>query len=171
MSLSLPMLMTVLALSARGDIYSCRNASGQVSYQDHPCAGAKSAPLARGEDEAASLRALQRALAQRRPRASTPLVSGQPYVGRGGYSVEFVSEAQLASCSQQFFHCARGNAVAMDACVDRLPRCTASSHAGCCPQQCITRYQNLRQQGQGMAGAVRLALLDPDAPACASAAR
>lgn len=161
-------MLTAFALLGRGEIFSCRNAAGQLIFQDQPCAGAKSAPLAASEDSAAGLSALRRALAQRRP-AQTPPTSAP--TGQSTFASGPVSEAQLSACSARFFDCAHGNAPAMDRCVSALPRCTANQRSSCCPQACIARYQGFRQQGLGMAAAVRLALIDPSAPGCGSAAQ
>ena len=158
-------MLTAFALLGRGEIFNCRNASGQVVFQDQPCAGVKSAPLAASEDSAAGLRALRRALVQRRP---TQVLGAQ--AGRRTPDSAPVGQAQLSACSARFFDCAHGNGPAMDRCVSSLPRCTTSQRSQCCPQACIARYQGLRQQGHGMAAAVRLALLDPSAPGCGLAA-
>ena len=176
MDLILPLLL-VLALGAPGDIYRCSDAAGKVSFQDRPCAGGHSAQLARhGEDAASSERQLQQWLDRYRRRqgaASTAQPGGGPdgqvrIPGRNSASA--VSEAQLAMCSERFLECAQADAAAMDACVDQLPRCSAEGAAPCCPQACIGRYQSLRAEGEELASSVRLALLDPAAPACGSAA-
>ncbi len=169
--LTLSSLLLAVALAAPGDIYRCKDAAGAVSYQDHPCAGASTAPMIKaGDDSAASQLALQQWLDGYRQRSDAG--RGQPTsrplsLPRSGTGAA-VSEAQLAMCSERFLHCAHGDAATMDRCVDRLPRC-GSGGAPCCPQACIARYQGLRQSGQPLASAVRLALLDPDAPACGGA--
>ena len=174
MSLSAAVLLSAMSLLATGDIYRCRTAGGAVSFQDKPCAGGASARLAtRGEDSTKSLSALQRWLDVQDPRpARGPKSSSPPQSARvrvplvpGGP----VSEAQLAGCSERFLHCASGNAVTMDACVERLPRCSATGSGPCCPQACISRYQSLRGDGHKLSSAVRMALLDPQAPACSVA--
>ena len=169
--LTLTMIVLVAALGAPGEIYRCQNASGAVSFQDKPCAGAASASrISAGNDSAASQLALQQwldAYRQRAPSASRSTAPARTYQRAGVGSVGgAVSEAQLAMCSERFLHCARGDGAAMDRCVDALPRCGASGAAPCCPQACVSRYQGLRADGQPMANAVRLALLDPAAPAC-----
>jgi hypothetical protein len=168
MSIFATLLLTA-ALAAPGEIYRCPNASGGVSYQDKPCAGsaAGSAPLvAAGDDSAASQRALQHWLDGYRTRVATSTPAAAPREPRGGSVTGSVSESQLAMCSERFLHCAHGNEATMDRCVDRLPRCGSGAAAPCCPQACIERYQGLRQGGAELATSVRLALLDPDAPAC-----
>jgi hypothetical protein len=169
MSILAALLLTV-ALAAPGDIYRCPNAAGGLSYQDKPCAGsaAGNAPMvAAGDDSAASQRALQQWLDGYRTRVATRAPTAAPTRAayRGGVSGA-VSEAQLAMCSERFLDCASGNAAAMDRCIDRLPRCGSAGGAPCCPQACVSRYQGLRQGGAELATSVRLALLDPDAPAC-----
>lgn len=162
----------MLALSAPGEIYRCRDASGALAYQDHPCAGsASSAKLAAGGDSAASQLELQQWLDGYRKRsggskAPAPTVGRQAYPALSGGTV---TEAQLAICSERFLHCAHGDEATMDRCVDRLPRCGGSAGGACCPQACVGRYQDLRRAGQPLAAAVRLALIDPDAPACGAA--
>ncbi len=170
MGFSAAVLFGAMAMLANGDIYRCRNASGVLSYQDKPCPSGASARLATaGADQ--SVGALQRWLDAQDPRparraaanaysapaarARGPLVPGGP-----------VSEAQLAGCSERFLACATGDAAIMDACVDRLPRCSASGSGACCPQACVSRYQVLRSDGHKLSSAVRLALLDPAAPNC-----
>lgn len=169
MLLTMPTMLTLLALAAPGDIYRCQDAAGRVSYQDQPCVGASSARLAQSNDSAASQLALQQWLDQQRGRriASTPATTNaspgsRPLLHPGSV----VSEAQLAGCSERFLHCANGDAQSMDRCISALPRCSAQGAGPCCPQACISRYQSLRQNGSTLASAVRLALLDPDAPAC-----
>jgi len=170
MALTITLLLGALAFTAPGDIYRCKNASGAVSFQDKPCAGGNSARLAtKGEDSGKSMAALQRWLDQQGPSTSAPTNYRQsaPMRSRVSGSAAGVNEAQLAGCSERFLYCANGNAVAMDACVDNLRRCSGIAGGACCPQSCITRYQDFRGQGQGMASSVRLALLDPTSPNCA----
>lgn len=168
MSLLLSLVLAT-ALQA-GDIYRCRGADGVVRFEDRPCKGVQSQKLASaGEDPSVTRLALMRFLrdhklrgsaasgSTQRPRATPRIAPGAP-----------VSEAQLAVCSERFLRCAHGTGSVMDACIARLPRCAPGVAAGsCCPNACISRYQHLRQQGQPLAGAVRLALLDPEAFACA----
>lgn len=170
LALSMPILLLALVLGAPGDIYRCSDVSGKVSFQDQPCArGAQSAHLASGNDDAkASQMALQQWLdSHREHRAPNTPATGarsvRPPFGNGA-----ISEAQLAMCSERFLHCAQGNDDAMDACVASLPRCGTGGSAPCCPQACVSRYQSLRRDGNALATSVKLALLDPDAPACAA---
>lgn len=174
---SLVSVLLAVAMGAPGDIYRCSDAAGKVSFQDHPCVSGNSAQLARhGEDAATSERELRQWLDGYRKRQ--PLAQSRPAGGTGhaiardpvAYSGGAVTEAQLAVCSERFLDCAQGDAAAMDACVDRLPRCGASSSAPCCPQACVGRYQSLRGSGEELAASVRLALLDPSAPACGTGA-
>lgn len=168
--LTLSMIVLVAALGAPGQIYRCQSATGAVSFQDQPCAGAASAAkVSAGDDSAASQRALQQWLddyRSRAPRAAHAATPSRIDRRAGGGVGGTVTEAQLAMCSERFLDCARGDGAAMDRCVDRLPRCGSSGAAPCCPQACVARYQGLRADGQPMANAVRLALLDPAAPAC-----
>lgn len=161
------LLALMLAWAAPGDIYRCRDAAGAERFQDRPCAGLSSERLAGGgEDSAASRLALQRWLRQRAPvsrQAPRQAIPSRNFAGGP------VSEAQLASCSERFLKCAHGTASIMDRCVANLPRCNRGASAQCCPQACISRYQELRRGGHPLASAVRLALLDPDAFACAGA--
>ena len=175
MALSLPLLLLTLALGAPGDIYRCSDAAGKVSYQDKPCVRGASAQLARhGEDPATSERELRQWLDRYRVRQAgsptTAAARAPTPPDRASYVGAVVSEAQLAMCSERFLDCAHGDDAAMDACVDRLPRCGSSGAAPCCPQACVSRYQALRGDGQELATSVRLALLDPAAPACGSGA-
>ncbi|MGE4071161.1 MAG: hypothetical protein AB7E72_08295 [Lysobacterales bacterium] len=165
--LSLPAIVLLLSLGASGDIYRCADSNGALSYQDKPCASGASARLAAsGSDAAATQRALQQWLDQHRDRAAA---SPRPAAAPARVPLTFggpVSEAQLAMCSERFLGCAHGQAEVMDTCVARLPRCSAKVGSGCCPQACVSRYQALRQAGKPLALSVKLALLDPDAPAC-----
>lgn len=168
MSLLLPLLLAAAFQS--GDIYRCRGADGVVRFEDRPCKGVESQKLARaGEDPAATRLALMRFLRDHKLHGSAATTNGQrrrpaPQIAAGAP----VSEAQLAVCSERFLRCAHGTGAVMDACIARLPRCAPGVAAGsCCPNACISRYQRLRRQGQALASAVRLALLDPDAFACA----
>ena len=174
MAFSLPLLLLTLTLGAPGDIYRCTDTAGKVSFQDKPCVRGTSAQLARhGDDAAASERELRQWLDSYRRLAgsASPAAARVPAQQEGSrYVGGVVSEAQLAMCSERFLHCAQGDAAAMDACVDRLPRCGSSASAPCCPQACVDRYQSLRGDGQELATSVRLALLDPAAPACGSGA-
>lgn len=175
MELSLALLLWTLALGAPGDIYRCTDATGKVSFQDKPCVRGSSAQLARhGEDPVTSERELRQWLDRYRARqinAPTPTAGADPaHRDPSRYVGGTVTEAQLAMCSERFLHCAQGDAAAMDACVDQLPRCGASAATPCCPQACVGRYQALRGDGQELATSVRLALLDPAAPACGSGA-
>jgi hypothetical protein len=168
--LSLPAIVLLLSLGASGDIYRCADANGTLSYQDKPCSSGASARLATaGGDASATQRALQQWLDQHRDRtAASPRPSAAPAsvpMNFGGA----ISEAQLAMCSERFLGCAHGEAQVMDACVARLPRCSARVRSGCCPQTCVSRYQDLRRAGNPLATSVKLALLDPQYPACASA--
>lgn len=152
-----PALLLASVLAAPGDIYRCRDGTGRVSFQDQPCASGEQARLSGGASEQA-LRAWLDAQPGGRPIATRTAVPMRPRPAGG------VSEAQLALCSERFLHCASDDPGAMDACIARLPG------AGC-PAACVERYQALRGQGHALAPAVRLALLDPDAPACGVAAR
>lgn len=172
MGIALASWLLATALMAPGDIYRCKDASGAVSFQDQPCTGGESAHLARaGDDPADSERALRQWLDAYRGRngdpASTPApAAARPPRWQGGGAI---SEAQLAMCSERFLHCASGDAAAMDACIARLPSCGSGAAGACCPRSCVARYQDLREAGHALASAVRLALLDPDAPACGQA--
>jgi hypothetical protein len=164
-------VLLTIALAAPGDIYRCRDATGAVSFQDHPCACGESARLtASGDDPAASQRALQQWLDQHRGQRdrALPATSSAPRSVRPPYSGGPISEAQLAMCSERFLYCAHGDAAIMDACINQLPRCGKGASGACCPQSCISRYQSLRQDGNALALSVKLALLNPDAPACAA---
>jgi hypothetical protein len=159
------------ALLAPGEIYRCKDAAGAVSYQDHPCAThAAESKIVAGGDSAASQLELQRWLDGYRQRAgsSMPRQSIRTPESVVAHTGGVISESQLAICSERFLHCAHGDAATMDRCVDRLPRCGASAGA-CCPQACVDRYQALRASGEPLATSVRLALLDPNAPACGAA--
>ncbi len=170
--LSLLLLESALVCSAPGEIYRCRDASGALRFQDKPCAGVPSTRIAGGgTDTADSQRALRQWLDAQRPAPavapSTRRIESpaRPITRSLGGAV---SQAQLAMCSERFLHCANGDGPAMDACVGRLPRCAGRQQGQCCPQACISRYQSLRLAGQPLAAAVRLALLNPNAPACAA---
>ncbi len=154
-------LVLLLALGAGGEIHRCVE-SGRVVFQDKPCAGSAAQGLKTHSDSAKAERELRIWLAQQRARAEPP----SPSAGRSSESVT-VSEARLAVCSERFLHCAGSDESAMDACVATLPRCGPNG-GDCCPAACINRYQVLRADGHERASAVRLALLDPNAPACAS---
>lgn len=171
MGLSAAVLFGAMTMLAPGDIYRCKNASGALTYQDKPCASGASAKLVTAGKAKQSIGALQRWLDAQEPRsarsASTRAYSAPPSRARGPLVPGGpVSEAQLAGCSEQFLNCAHGDGPTMDACVQRLPRCSASGSGACCPQACISRYQALRVDGHKLSSAVRLALLDPAAPAC-----
>lgn len=174
MALTLPLLLLTLALGAPGDIYRCTDAAGKVSFQDQPCLRGTSAQLARhGEDPATSERELRQWLDSYRGRTGqheAPAADDRSRRNESRTIGGAVSEAQLAMCSERFLHCAHGDAATMDACVDRLPRCGSGASGPCCPQACVDRYQALRSDGQELAASVRLALLDPAAPACGSGA-
>ncbi len=172
MALTAALLFGAMLFAAPGDIYRCKNAAGAVSFQDKPCSGGSSAKLAtKVEDSGKSMASLQRWLDQQGPSTSSApsytRANNAPLPSRVRGSASAVNEAQLAGCSERFLYCANGNAAAMDACVSNLRRCAGSAGGACCPQQCITRYQDFRGQGQGMASSVRLALLDPTSPNCA----
>lgn len=147
------LLLAGLAL-APGDIYRCRDASGRVSFQDQPCdGGGQQARLAGGASEHA-LRAWLDAQPGGAPRAATTGAVAAPRPASA------ISEQQLAICSERFLACASDDAAAMDRCVAGL------AQGGGCPRACVARYQDLRAAGHALAPSVRLALLDPAAPAC-----
>lgn len=166
-------LVATLHLSA-GDIYRCRGADGVVRFEDRPCKGLASQKLAgANEDPAASRLALMRFLRDHKlstaPAPGAGRASARPRTPPSGSGNGPVSEAQLAVCSERFLKCAHGTGAVMDGCIARLPRCGQGVAAhSCCPQACVSRYQRLRQQGHPLASAVRLALLDPEAYACAN---
>lgn len=174
MALALPLLLLSFALGAPGDIYRCTDAAGKVSFQDKPCVRGSSAQLARhGDDPATSERELRQWLDSYRGHSGQPsalAVDNPPRRNPSRYVGGTVTEAQLAMCSERFLRCAHGDAATMDACVDQLPRCGSAAAGPCCPQACVDRYQALRSDGQELAASVRLALLDPAAPACGSGA-
>lgn len=159
---SIALFALVAALSGSGEIYRC-SADGRVVYQDKPCPGSTSKGIKTDGDPAKAQRELQRWLAEQRQRAPA---QAPPSATETRSAVD-VSEARLAVCSERFLGCASGDAVTMDACVAALPRCETSG-GSCCPHACIARYQTLRREGLELASAVRLALLDPNAPACAT---
>ena len=169
MGIALGFWLLIGALMAPGDIYRCKDASGAVSFQDQPCDGGESAHLARaGDAPADSERALRQWLDAYRGRAAaTPAAPARERAPRG--MPGSIGEAQLAMCSERFLHCASGDATAMDACIARLPACEGAGGGACCPRACVARYQDLRSAGHALAPAVRLALLDPAAPACGQA--
>lgn len=172
MGIALGIWLLAGALLAPGDIYRCKDATGAVSFQDQPCAGGESAHLARaGDDPADSERALRQWLDEYRGRSTTTPDASPAKVAPPRWQGGAIGEAQLAMCSERFLHCASGDAAAMDACIARLPACEAGGGGACCPRSCVARYQDLREAGHALAPAVRLALLDPDAPACGASSR
>lgn len=167
MGIAMASWLLASALMAPGDIYRCKDARGAVSFQDQPCAGGESARLARsGDDPADSERDLRQWLDAYRGRTSESPRPSAPAVQAPRWQGGAISEAQLAMCSERFLHCASGDAAAMDACIARLPNCDNGGAGACCPRACVARYQDLRDDGHALAPAVRLALLDPEAPAC-----
>jgi hypothetical protein len=167
-------LFATLSIGA-GDIYRCRGADGVVRFEDQPCKGMASQKLANaGEDPSATRLELMRFLRDHKLSTGAPARApdrpvARPRLTTSGPGNGPVSEAQLAVCSERFLKCAHGTGSVMDGCVARLPRCGPGvASNSCCPQACVSRYQRLRQQGHPLASAVRLALLDPDAYACAN---
>lgn len=168
-------LATLLA-AAPGDLYRCTDASGTVSYQDKPCpAGSTTRFKGRTDGGSKELREMRQWLEQFRDRPRA--VTGAPPARKetpastsgstaGAAPLSPATERRLAACSERFLACADGDAARMDACVARVTRCAASGTA-CCPDECITRYQRLRQRGDPLAAAVRGALLDSSLPSCA----
>jgi hypothetical protein len=174
------MILTTLLLAAVSSaapqrIYQCRDARGATAYQDRPCDDASRQQLSEGGEQA-----LRRWLEQQRAadvtKRGAARTASRPATARAprDYSEmplladrTAAEERLIASCSERFLNCARSDAAAMDACVASLPRCGHRS-AGCCPAACIESYQGLRREGEGLASAVRLALLDPFAPSCAA---
>lgn len=171
MGIALGIWLLAGALMAPGDIYRCKDASGAVSFQDQPCSGGEAAHLARaGDDPADTERALRQWLEAFRERS--PAATVEPAGERAARGLTgAIGEAQLAMCSERFLHCASGDAAAMDACIARLPACEGGGGSACCPRACVARYQDLRAAGHALAPAVRLALLDPAAPACGQTAQ
>jgi len=164
-------LLAALALSAKGEIYRCVGADGNVGFHDQPCKGRNTLLLGKKSDSPqADLRRLRQSLAQLersqpapRAPASTPAVlpSQLQWRTRGA-----VNEPVLAACSVRFFHCAEGNAPRMDRCVAAITRCGTSGRANCCPEECVRRYGDLRRNGLQPAPAVRNALLDERYGSC-----
>ncbi len=180
-SLSLMLLLST-ALAAPGSIHRCVDSDGSVSFQDRACTPGQQAAQLVGEDGTAApdqeaLRAWLETL--RGPTAGQQLkrpesIQSAPRVRQtapdSGNTRRYaaVSEYALAICSEQFLHCADADMRRMDACVSALPRCMQGVRQDCCPEACIQRYQQERREGQPLPAAVRLALLDPQAPRCAS---
>ena len=162
---SIALLAMAVALGGSGEIHRCAADGGRIVFQDKPCPGGASKGIKTDGDPAIAQRELQRWLAEQRER--TPPVAPTPSGSTQPRDAVTVTEARLAVCSERFLGCASGDAATMDACVAALPRCGPSG-GSCCPQACIARYQTLRQEGLALASAVRLALLDPSAPACAA---
>lgn len=168
------LLLAAVASAAPQRIYQCTNARGESAYQDRPCDDASRQQLSEGGEQAlrrwleqqraadvakhSAARTPSRPAIEQAPRSTTSL----PLADRSA-----AEERLIASCSERFLNCARSDAAAMDACVASLPRCGQGS-TGCCPAACIESYQSLRREGEGLASAVRLALLDPFAPSCAA---
>lgn len=166
------LLLAAVSTAAPQRIYQCRDTRGATAYQDRPCDDASRQQLSEGgEQELRRWLEQQRATERRAVRPPSPTSTNRamrdpevyaPPVGRSA-----AEERLIANCSERFLNCARSDAVAMDACVARLPRCGQSTPA-CCPAACIESYQSLRREGEGLASSVRLALLDPFAPSCAA---
>jgi hypothetical protein len=152
--------LLTLALGAN-DIHRCSD-GGRVVFQDKPCAGAGVSIRLDGDTASAQAELRRWLEADKASRGAQPAATEAPTSSR-----PVAGEAQLAVCSERFLACASDDAAAMDGCVAALPRCGGASSA-CCPAACIDRYQSLRGEGHGLASAVRLALLDPAQPSCAS---
>lgn len=172
--LAAAVLLVAGALSAPGEIYRCIGPDGRARFTDEPCAGKPPAHGAvKADSDPRELRKWLEQMHKEAGRAVQPAVpadaarrpaapSARSAVAQAGPA----DERLLALCSQRFLDCANGNAVAMDACIAKSPRCAAGSRGSCCPEACIGRYQGLRRAGAPMASAVRNALLDPQAPSC-----
>jgi hypothetical protein len=139
-----------VALAGSGDIHRCRAADGSLAFQDRPCDVVATPPRAASPSRQSRPAARQADMAAM-PRAHAP-----------------ADERLLAACSERFLHCADGNAQRMDACIASIAPCSTARGGACCPSGCVDRYQSLRRSGEPLASAVRLALLDPDAPSCAA---
>lgn len=174
------MILTALLLAAASSaapqrIYQCRSARGETAYQDRPCDGDARQQLSEGGEQALrqwleqqrAANAGKRSAGPSRPPARATASPREPAGAAPLASRSAAQERLIASCSERFLGCATADTAAMDACVASLPRCGSRS-AGCCPAACIERYQSLRREGEGLASAVRMALLDPFAPSCAA---
>jgi hypothetical protein len=181
-SLIATILAGALAFGAAGDIYRCTAPDGSVHFQDKPCAGARSTLLGtRSKSANADLMKLRQALkklersappATPQRRAYTGAVAPPPpraHLSRAHWQNRGpANEALLAACSSQFFACAGENAARMDRCVAAIPRCTGTRASGCCPAECVVRYQDLRRAEFAPAQSVRDALLDDTVGSCAA---
>lgn len=175
--------IAVLALSATGEIFSCAGRDGVVVFQDKPCADknslvlnskSNSAKTALTTSDLLQLRqTLQKLGRATRPQAApvrtwnaaAPALNAPPrrWANRGP-----ADQGLLAACSSRIFDCAEGNAPRMDRCVAAIPRCNVGRSAGCCPDDCVMRYLDLRRAQFTPAQSVRDALLDDSVGSCAA---
>jgi hypothetical protein len=170
----LTLLLVIVMPAAPGDIYRCVGSDGKAGFQDKPCAGQpKAGKLKGGGSAATNPRELRAWLQQLREQSGTPRGQASP-PRRDSFSPSTaplpanVDKRLLSVCSGRFLDCASDDAARMDACVARTPSCAPGVGAGCCPRECVTRYQALRAGGAPLATAVQRALLDPDRPSCAA---
>ena len=148
-----------------------------MTFQDKPCANDKGTLLSsKSESSRADLMRLRQALkkiehsAAAEPAAVDTRERTRPssqtfprWINRGP-----ADSGLLAACSSQFFACASGDTPRMDRCVAVIPRCGSGRGSGCCPAECLTRYQDLRRAQFTAAQSVRDALLDDTIGSCAA---
>jgi hypothetical protein len=163
-------LLAMLAFAGKGDIFHCAGPDGAMVFQDKPCSS-KGILLA-SETESAdgdllrlrqALKKIERSAPPPAPRAHVSSLMAQRWSHRGP-----ADQGLLAACSSQFFACAGDNAPRMDRCVSAIPRCGSSRSGGCCPGECVARYQDLRRARFTPAQSVRDALLDDSVGSCAA---
>lgn len=169
-------LMLALPSSATAQqIYRCPDPSGSLRFQDSPCEGGQRMPGSedgRAVDELALRDWLDSLRGGPPPVPAEPAVRSDAAVGsERSLRIEVgqpggVSQTELAICSEQMLLCARGGMAAMEACILALPDCQPGGLPGCCPRACVERFAAWREAGADLGSAVRLALLDPEAPAC-----
>lgn len=167
-------LLMLLALGSAGDIFHCKGRDGAMTFQDKPCANNAGTLLSsKSDSDRADLMRLRQALKKiERSAATTPEFRARTrpssqtfprWANRGPADANL-----LAACSSQFFACASGDTPRMDRCVAGIARCGAGRGSGCCPAECLSRYQDLRRAQFSAAQSVRDALLDDSVGSCAA---
>lgn len=163
-------LLAALVFSAKGDIFHCAGPDGAMVFQDKPCSSKSVLLSSKSRSADADLMKLRQALKKiertappPQPRAHASSLMAQRWSNRGP-----ADQGLLAACSSQFFACAGANAPRMDRCVSAIPRCGSGRSGGCCPGECVVRYQDLRRARFTPAQSVRDALLDDSVGSCAA---
>jgi hypothetical protein len=171
-------LLAAIALTSAGDIYHCVGRDGAAVFQDKPCDQVRSVLLSsRSKSADGDLLRLRQALKKiERAAPTSPTrapAKAQTRANRAPLIAHWINRGPadqnlLAACSSRFFECAEANAARMDRCVVAIPRCASGRSANCCPDECITRYLDLRRAEFAPAQSVRDALLDDSVGSCAA---